>query len=599
MKGFRKNYIEKKRKIFEKILFSMPIMNILVCNVENKKEEELKQEIEDLKKQIEKLKSKKKYGIVWDDKRDPEKVVLQCNKKIPILVEDKNKVINGDKKRYNVLIEGDNYHALCVLSYTHSGMIDVIYIDPPYNTGKANEWKYNDKYVDKEDEYRHSKWLNMMEKRLRLARKLLSNNGVIFISIDDNEVAQLKLLCDEIFGENNRAAIFNWKSRSSLQYSEPLVSSQTEYVLMYCKNKNKWGKKLLKLNKVKKETDGLIYSNPDKDPLGKWTSSGLIRDDGRKKYKIVTPSGKEHVEAWLYTKENMDKFEKENILWFGEKGDALPRKKSYWKDYKGRTSSNLLKDEFIFFENENGIIKKKKLFTIGTTEAGTKELKEIFNDKRTPFDYPKPHTLIKYFLSLYPKKDLISLDFFAGSGTTGHAVLALNKEDGGNRKFILCTNNEGKICTDVCYPRLKKVIDGYTKPNNTLEDGLGGSLKYYKTDFVDINSLEGITDEEKLKITYRAGEMIAVKEDTLNEVETTDYWQIFSNGKKTTAIYFRENISKIYELVESIKEDKKVILYIFGWGKNEYVNEFIEYENIEVRDIPEPIIEVYRGVNKL
>jgi len=168
----------------------------------------------------------------------------------------------------------------------------VIYIDPPYNTGNK-DFIYNDRYVDSEDAYRHSKWLSFMSKRLKLAKNLLSNKGVIFISIDDNELAQLKLLTDEIFGEKNFITNIIWKSRSSLQYSEPLISSQTEYILAYAKNKKIWNNNRGPMfNRVKKDTDKLSYSNPDNDLRGPWTSSGLIRDDGRKKYEIITPSGK-------------------------------------------------------------------------------------------------------------------------------------------------------------------------------------------------------------------------------------------------------------------------------------------------------------------
>ena len=165
---------------------------------------ELLAEIKELKAENAEYKKQKAYGLVWENEKNKEKIVEDCKKKLPILERVKDKEIITDKtKPMNLMIEGDNYHALTCLNYTHQGKIDVIYIDPPYNTGKAKEWKFNDKYVDKEDRFRHSKWLNMIEKRLRLAHNLLTDNGVIFISIDDNEQANLKLLCDEIFGEVN------------------------------------------------------------------------------------------------------------------------------------------------------------------------------------------------------------------------------------------------------------------------------------------------------------------------------------------------------------------------------------------------------------
>lgn len=573
--------------------------------IENRNKE-LLEEIKKLKRKVKTLKSKKKYGLVWEEEKEPEQIILDCQYKIPILKKVSTKKIITDKKEpMNILIEGDNHHALSVLNYTHKGKIDVIYIDPPYNTGKKDEWRYNDHYVDEEDTYRHSKWLNFMEKRLKLAKNLLKDSGVIFISIDDNEVAQLKLLMDNksrgMFGEQNFVTNIIWKSRSSLQYSEPLISSQTEYILVYCKNKKKWNSNGgLKFNRVKKGTDGINYSNPDNDPRGKWTSSGLIRDDGRKKYSIVTPSGKKYTEAWLYTAQNMEKFREKGLLWFGKNSDAKPRKKSYWTDYIGRVSSNLLEDDFIISEGSEGELKKKKLFEIGTTELGTKELKKIFILTRSPFDYPKPSILIKYLLHLYPSKKFTVLDFFAGTGTTGHAVLKLNKEDSGNRKFILCTNNENNICTEVCYPRIIKVIKGYKNLKCEQVEGLGGNLRYFKTELLDVDHISHVSDEQKINLTYKAGEMIALRENTFEEVEKNEWWQIFKNETKYTAIYFKEDKSKLNELVRELgKLKEKITLYVFSWGKNEYKNEFTEYKNIKVDDIPEPIIDVYKGVNRL
>ncbi|MCD6371452.1 MAG: site-specific DNA-methyltransferase, partial [Candidatus Aenigmarchaeota archaeon] len=199
--------------------------------------EKLKAEIERLKKE---LKKRKKYGLVWEDK--PEDVAVMCKEKLPVLKEVKSKEIITDKEKpVNLLIEGDNYHALSVLNYTHAKKVDVIYIDPPYNTGNK-DFIFNDHYVDKEDAYRHSKWLSFMEKRLKLARNLLKETGVIFISIDDNEASQLKLLCDEIFGEMNLLEIFYLQVRyasKSLNEKDPF-QKLIEQVLIYARNKNKF-----------------------------------------------------------------------------------------------------------------------------------------------------------------------------------------------------------------------------------------------------------------------------------------------------------------------------------------------------------------------
>ncbi|MCX6763111.1 MAG: site-specific DNA-methyltransferase, partial [Candidatus Moranbacteria bacterium] len=191
--------------------------------------EKLNSEISRLKKE---LKKKKKYGLVWENK--PEDVVEMCKEKLPVLKEVKSKEIITDKnKPVNLLIEGDNYHALSVLNYTHKGKIDVIYIDPPYNTGRQHEWKFNDMWVDNEDSYKHSKWLSFMEKRLKLAKNLLKNTGVIFISIDDNEIGQLKVLCDEIFGEKRFIGIIHWRKNRKPHNAGGTLSKSAEFILVY------------------------------------------------------------------------------------------------------------------------------------------------------------------------------------------------------------------------------------------------------------------------------------------------------------------------------------------------------------------------------
>jgi len=228
--------------------------------------EKLKAEIERLKKE---LKKKKKYGLVWEEK--PEEVVEICKEKLPVLKEIKNKEIITDKnKPVNLLIEGDNYHALSVLNYTHAKKIDVIYIDPPYNTGNK-DFIFNDHYVDKEDAYRHSKWLSFMEKRLKLAKNLLKDSGVIFISIDDNEVAQLKMLMDnpDLFGENNFVDYIVWEKKSSAKGVPPvnMLVNVHEYIIAYQRS-NKFS-----FLGEPRSLEG--FSNPDNDPRGPWRNTNI------------------------------------------------------------------------------------------------------------------------------------------------------------------------------------------------------------------------------------------------------------------------------------------------------------------------------------
>lgn len=359
------------------------------------------------------------------------------------------------------LIIGDNYDALQQLLITHRGMVDVIYIDPPYGCNDMGEFAKTN-YTNG---ITRDNLLSMLYPRLQLARQLLSEEGVIFCSIDDKNQAYVKGLFDEIFGEENFIANFVWKCRSSMQYSESLISSQTEYVLVFSKNKKHLKDVNYCFTKIKKKTDALSYNNPDNDPRGPWNSSGIIRDDGRKKYTVISPAGVEFTEAWLYTEENFKQLEKDKRIWWGKNGTAQPRKKNYLNDFEGNPSSNILIDEFTYSEN-NHVLTKNKVFEIGTTEKGSNDIKSIFNTKKVPFDYPKPVSLIKYLVNLAPNKNAIVLDFFAGSGTTGQAVLDLNREDGGSRQFILCTNNEktdmnpNGIAYDVTSKRLKRVMTG-------------------------------------------------------------------------------------------------------------------------------------------
>jgi len=251
----------------------------------------------------------------------------------------------------------------------------------------------------------------------------------------------------------------------------------------------------------------------------------------------------------------------------------------------------------------------KTVWTDGKYNAnifGTKLLREILPN--CGFDFPKSlYTVYDCLFAVVGDRPNASvLDFFAGSGTTGHAVLEMNKVDGGKRKFILCTNNEnnngngiGGIAESVCYPRIKNIIKGYKDKKNEKVAGLGGNLFYYKTDLVNIEKIHKIPDEAKIRVTYEAGEMIAVREDTLNEVEKNEWWQIFEGKGRITAIYFKEDKSKLGELIDKLeKKSTPVALYIFSWGKNEYKGGYSSV-NIRVEDIPEPILEVYKEINCL
>ena len=563
-------------------------------------QQELIAQIQDLQEQIKVLKDRKKYGLVWEYK--PEEIVLECNKNVPILKEVKNrKLVSDNFTPSNILIEGDNYHSLSVLNYTHKGKIDVIYIDPPYNTGN-NSWRYNNDYIDDNDSYRHSKWISMMKNRLSLAKNLLNDSGFIVCAIDHYELFTLGLLMDEIFGESNRIGIVSVVHKSEGRNQEKFFGTSHEYMLFYAKNKP-----FANFNKAVLDED--IQASFDReDEKGLFRLNNYLRSGGGdQNLKINRP----HFFYPIFVSKDLkditleQKTGYEKILPITNSGQERT-----WKTIKETFLDRLNSGQIIAERDQNNKIqvyeKYRENQVIKThwidpkyhaIHYGTKLIENILGGKM--FDFPKSLYLLIDTLKLTTKKDSIIVDFFAGSGTTGHAVLELNKRDDGNRKFILCTNNENNICEEVTYERIKRVIKGYKNIKGEKIEGLGGNLSYYKTDLVNIEKLQRISDESKIKITYQAGEMIAIRENTLNESDKNDWWQIFENEEKKTAIYFKEDKSKLPELVKLLeKENKPTVMYVFGWGKNEYKNDY-STKNIKVEDIPEPIIEVYKEINRI
>lgn len=568
---------------------------------------ELMFRIEKLNNRIKELKENKKYGLVWDEEKEKENVVEECQYKLPILVNSTNIKVEDRQAPINFLIEGDNYHALSVLNYTHSDCIGFIYIDPPYNTGNK-DFKYNDTFVEPENSYRHSKWLSFMSKRLKLAHNLLKGDGIMAISINNIEIAQLKLLCDGIFQEHNFIGTIIWRNKAGggkqaqdtgKKEKKEAVNTDHEYILLYAKNISK----IKKLNDHLSEEEVEEYMNPDNDPNGEYKlrdmEEGIPGVRPNNYYTITDPDGDKIKPAggkykWRFIESEFKrKLSEGSIIW-------VKKKCKKEVDARGYIYRPMVK-QYLYSDGEQRTkILRSIFYDVAYTADGTRELKELFGENFNKFDFPKPIDLVKKLLAGYYSKDTIVLDFFAGTGTTGHAVLDLNKEDGGTRRFILCTNNEGGICTDVCFPRLKKVIEGYKSPlNGQIHNAIGGNLIYLKTDFVDVDALYHVSDEQRIDLTYRAGEMIALKENTFEEIEKNEWWQIFTDGTKHTAIYFKEDKSKLNKLIKQLSSLKlEVALYIFSWCKNEYANEFSEYKNIRVEDIPEPIIKVYEEINK-
>lgn len=402
----------------------------------------------------------KKYGLVFEEHREEIDEVLATH--TPVLTEQSDLYI-GNGGEMNFLIEGDNLASLQLLEKTHKGKIDLIYIDPPYNT-MSTGFTYSDALVDNGDNYRHSKWTSFMKHRLELARTLLSPTGCIFISIDDNEFAALKLICDEVFGWQNFITTCMWQKIHSIKNDAKYISVNHDFIFVYAKNID-----LLKFNLLDR-TDEMNsrYKNPDNDPRGPWQSGDLVANEVRTNgnYDVIGPTGKifnvPEGKHWVYSEDNMRTLIAENRIWFGKNGTSFPRKKRYLSEVQqGRTPDSWWTSA-----------------EVGHNQEGARELKSIF-DGKVVFTNPKPTRLIERIIKMGSKDNSIILDFFAGSGTLGHAVLKYNaSNEHSNRRFILCTNNENNICRDVTYERIKRVID---------KENYEASLKYYKVDYVPIN----------------------------------------------------------------------------------------------------------------
>ncbi len=564
-------------------------------NYDEWSKEELIREILALKKQKtyglvwerEKTKEVFDYFINWEGEKTKEEFSPESKDKFPVLAEVKDKEIITDKDQpVNILIEGDNYHSLAVLNFTHKGAIDTIYIDPPYNTGNK-DFKYNDQFVDKEDGYRHSKWISFMSKRLALAKNLLSESGTIFISIDDNEFAQLRLLCDDIFGEENFVIDIIWNSRKSVS-SDAIVSLNHNHTFVYTKSLSLLREQVKKNGKFKLPIDEGKFSNPDNDPRGSWVADPFEAAGVRKNlsYAIKNPNTGEVYypvkgRHWAVLEDEYFKLLKDGKIVFGKNGKGKPSRKRFLSEAK-----------------EKGSTPKSIWDDVGTTTNGTQELEDIFGEK--VFNNPKPVSLIKRIIELSTNKDSVVLDFFAGTGTTAHAVLEMNAEDKGNRSFILCTNNEDnngsghKICTDICYPRISKVINGYTSMNKEKVKGLGGNLKYLKTDFVETEQ----TDKNKRKLVDKCTEMLCIKENTYDKVKDGKKWKIFKNKDYYLGIIFDdEYIGDFVKDAEKISG--KIHIYVFSHDDSVPTKEFKALKNkATLCPIPETILKVYRKVFK-
>lgn len=531
------------------------------------------------------LRKQKKYGLVWEDK--PEDVEERLREELPVLTEDTSKaIISPDADAPNhILIEGDNLEALTTLAYTHEGKIDVIYIDPPYNTGNK-DFVYNDKFVDSEDSYRHSKWLSFMSKRLRIAKQLLSDKGVIFISIDDNEQAQLKLLCDEIFGENNFIAEIMWHKNYASANDSKTFSKVLDYILAYRKT-DKFLRNLL----PRTEKQNILYKYDSNDGKGKWRPDNLsVRTySANYDFPIVNPiTGVEYYppkgRSWMTNKERIQEWITETRVYFGLNGKGAPQLKRYLSEVQ----QGVVPTTYWSYDD------------CGHNDEARKEIKDIFG--HPPFDSPKPTRLLKQILRLGSKNESTVLDFFAGSGTTLHATMQLNAEDGGHRKCILVTNNENNICEEVTYERNKRVIQGYTTPKGEDVPGLtGNTLRYYRTSFVGRER----NMKNMRKLMSLCTDMLCIKEDLYTEQSKFDeqptyknVFRYFDNGQKRMMIIYREEaISQLVELIRRANYEGKMRVYVFSPSEDPWEGEFEEVQDkVELCALPQAIYNAYRRI---
>lgn len=582
------------------------------------------------------LRQHKKYGLVWEDK--PEDVEERLREELPVLKEVKERALISDQPDApnHILIEGDNLEALTALSYTHEGKIDVIYIDPPYNTGNKDFAYYDDfcddyrkiPYVDREDAFRHSKWLSFMNRRLRIAKRLLSDKGVIFISIDDNEQAALKLLCDDVFGISSYVSTLTIESSviagpRRVPAMQGSIVKTAEYCLIYTRREdtkimanlkfdfidgfdthyNKWvdeeSNKIISLTELIRKNQHVV-SAFEKYKLSISTQNFgkiLLLDDGIKQWLYS-----DQIASYLYRQgdkeydvtgaDNMpnNHLFKVNSKWYVKSNgdvynvfryiDRIGQCDDYFNSFGERTvRGNLWKG----FSSDGGNLEK---------EGGVS-----FKSGK------KPIRLIKQFLdSINLSKYSIILDFFAGSGTTMEAVMQLNKGDGGYRQCILITNNEGDICEKTTYKRIKNVINGY----GNQESLHNNNLRYYQTDFISRER----TQHNMRALTAAATDLLCIKENLYDEQTTFGRFKLrpnlaryFNDGTRHMLIIYHEEL--VDEIVEEIKRLKQegqwpsasLMVYIFSPGRYAFNDNFFEVQDsVQLVALPAAIYDAYQRV---
>ncbi len=561
----------------------------------------------------------RKYGLNWEEHE--EKADIDIKNNIPIFLNNKNdNIINNPQEKINILLEGDNLHSLSLLKKTHLNSIDLIIIDPPYNRG-SNDFEYDDNFVDNNDKFKHSKWLSFMDKRLRIAKDLLNSKGYIFINIDDNEVAPLKMLCDEIFTNENFVGMWMWEKTSTAPALSKQIRKKLEYILCYAKN----------LDSAHSFSQGLI----DGDDAPLLNGGNPIKEVTFKKgtVKFSIPDGIYENDETLKI-ELLDKVIVKNGL---NENDFRARGTWKWQQSTIDTEVEngtyfLVKSKIFSIRYQRKDITKLKVpqnylnkeLNIGTNEEAAEHMK-IFDLPGT-FSYPKPVSLYKFLIKMVNlHKNITVLDFFAGSGTTAEAVLACNEDDGGHRKFILCNNNQiserrkldyihdsgylldydpGEktndktlcnkineflnsnqdinnklfkanaekykdygICRSVTYPRIKALLTGKSAKNKDIGIKYDANLMYYTIDLLDKR------DENLVKnsIINNIGNIIQLDNDfiidnkILKIILTEDEIDEFTKSgelKECKQLYISSSVLLTSEQIDIIKNNNITLNYI-------------------------------------
>ncbi len=558
----------------------------------------------------------KKYGLVWDSEREPEQVVLDCENSLPILEHITSKTINTCNDEDNILIEGDNYHALSVLNYTHKEKIDVIYIDPPYNTG-SKDFIYNDNYVNNEDTYRHSKWLNFMNKRLNLAKGLLKKDGVIFASIDDNEYPRLILLFEKIFGENNlKTIVVKMSETSGLKMGSVLKNGSIPKLKEYLVIAKMDGIRDLYLDRIPKEN----WDNEYNIFLDNFTKEDKLNIDlisqqdniSEQDIQIVDNIAEKIIlsSVSIKLKELNITSEKDKNSWLFENAYRITRTTASNSVHKLAMEKKVYNSNELFFvKSATGLLyfvkstfskesKKPRVQMIFAEDNLTQHPGDFWADIKTTgldneggVDFKngkKPIKLIERILKSIKKEKITVLDFFAGSGTTGEVVLKLKEKQ--NINFILCTSNDDEehICDTATYPRLQYAINKY-----------GGNLQYFKTALLRKSNNRHQT---KLNLTNKCSEMLCIKENIFNLFKSSDDYKIYysHDNTKYLCIYFNTIDDSFDEFINKLKSiDGKKIVYMFSDDLNVDKELFKEIENCSIEAIPQKILDIYKQLIKM